>query len=91
MILRIEIETSTPSGNKVHEFIESLKNKEGIKYVDFDDDYFLTDEEFRDLEKETIKKLEEKYEQSHKDHQIKTFKKDSGLIRRNRRVAGIKT
>ena len=61
MILRIEIETSTPSGNKVHEFIESLDDKEGIKYTDFNEDYFLTDQEFDILEKRIIKKIEDKF------------------------------
>lgn len=62
MKFKIEIDTSTPAGNKVHEFIENLNSKKGIKYLDFDEDYFLTDEEFNELEKRTIKRLEEKYD-----------------------------
>ena len=66
MILRIEIDTFTKSGNKVHEFIESLDDKEGIKYTDFGEDYFLKDQEFEELEKQTIKKLEDKFDKLHK-------------------------
>lgn len=63
MIFKIEIDTFTTAGHKVHEFIENLEDKRGITYLTKDD--CLSEEEFKLLELRTIKKINEKIKQSH--------------------------
>ena len=41
MKIRIEIDPFTKSGKKVYEFIESLKDKNGVTYIDFNEEDYL--------------------------------------------------
>lgn len=90
MILQIEIDTFTKSGHKVHEFIENLKNKEGVRYINHVEEV-LTKEEFKELNLRTIKKIKEKHVQSNFNQTGRDFSNDNRCVRRNSRVAGIKT
>lgn len=71
MIFRIEIDTNTKSGRKIYEFIESLSDREGIKYTDYTDDYFITEDELDKLGNQIIQELEEEFSEL----TVKTIKK----------------
>ena len=45
MIFRIEIDTNTKSGRKIYEFIESLSDRKGVRYIDYNEE-ILTEKEF---------------------------------------------
>lgn len=57
----IELNTNTRSGFKVHVYIERLNDRTGIRYPDFNEDDYMTEEEFEEFTNQFIKKLEEKY------------------------------
>lgn len=87
MIFRIEIDTETKSGCKIYEFIESLSDRNGIKYTDYTDDYFMTEDELDELGNQIIQELEDECSHSNKKSQI--LKKSTKRIQRDKSVAGL--
>lgn len=87
MIFTIQIDTSTKSGRKAYEFIECLKNKDGITYLD--EPEYLTDEEVDEFEEEMINFLEErKNVLSQENEENSSNKTRKNFFTRNGCVAG---
>lgn len=61
MKFKVKIDRQTKSGKIVYDFVEALQDKEGIEYTDFNEDNYLTEEEFfEELEKVIIKYINER-------------------------------
>lgn len=63
MIFKVEIDPFTKSGKKVYEYIESLKDKNGIRYMDFNEEDYLTEKELEKIEKRCINEMVKEYKQ----------------------------
>lgn len=88
MILRIEIDPFTKSGKKVYEFIESLKDKNGIDYIDFNEEDYLTEKDLEEIEERVINEMAEEYELLHTNKKNNIFSKPKRCLSRNKGVAG---
>ncbi len=91
MKIRIEIDPFTKSGRKAYEFIESLKNKDGITYLNEHD--ILSDEEVKELEKSAIEILDEIQDDlfPYENKKDSIIKRTNRSYKRNPCVAGTKT
>lgn len=76
MIFKVEIDPFTKSGKKVYEYIESLKDKNGIRYMDFNEEDYLTEKELEKIEKRCIDEMAKEYKQK------KTRKENSPQIQK---------
>lgn len=63
MIFKVEIDSFTKSGKKVYEYIESLKDKNGIRYMDFNEEDYLTEKDLEKIEKRCINEMVKEYKQ----------------------------
>lgn len=63
MIFKVEIDPFTKSGKKVYEYIESLKDKNGIRYMDFNEEDYLTEKDLEKIEKRCINEMVKEYKQ----------------------------
>ena len=88
MILRIEIDPCTKSGRKAYEFIESLKDKNGITYIDYSESNFLSKERIKEIEERAIEKIAERYELSKENKKDRILANNGRCLRRDNRVAG---
>ena len=59
MKIRIEIDPFTKSGKKVYEFLESLKDKNGVTYIDFNEEDYLTEKDLEEIEDCIINEMAE--------------------------------
>ncbi len=63
MRIKVEIDPHTESGRKAYEFIESLKDKNGITYIDYSESNFLSKERIKEIEEQAIEKIAERYKE----------------------------
>ena len=70
MIFKVEIDPFTKSGKKVYEYIESLKDKNGIRYMDFNEEDYLTEKELEKIEKRCINEMTKEYKQERLEKKI---------------------
>ena len=70
MIFKVEIDPFTKSGKKVYEYIESLKDKNGIRYIDFNEEDYLTEKELEKIEKHCINEMAKEYKQKRLEKKI---------------------
>ena len=70
MIFKVEIDPFTKSGKKVYEYIESLKDKNGIRYMDFNEEDYLTEKELEKIEKRCINEMAKEYKQKRLEQKI---------------------
>ena len=70
MIFKVEIDPFTKSGKKVYEYIESLKDKNGIRYMDFNEEDYLTEKELEKIEKRCINEMAKEYKQKRLEKKI---------------------
>ncbi|MBR2370241.1 MAG: hypothetical protein IKA83_08835 [Paludibacteraceae bacterium] len=91
MKIRIEIDPFTKSGRKAYEFIESLKNKDGITYIK--EKEYMSDAEVKDFEKRAIEHFEELQDELFPQESKKnnTSIRHRKILSRNINVAGTKT
>lgn len=88
MKIRIEIDPFTKSGKKVYEFIESLKDKNGVTYIDFNEEDYLTEKDLEEIEDCIINEMAEEYELLHTDKKNNIFPKPKRCLSRDKSVAG---
>lgn len=70
MIFKVEIDPFTKSGKKVYEYIESLKDKNGIRYIDFNEGDYLTEKELEKIEMRCINEMVKEYKQKRLEKKI---------------------
>ena len=81
MIFKVEIDPFTKSGKKVYEYIESLKDKNGIRYMDFNEEDYLTEKELEKIEKRCINEMTKEYKQERLEKKIaRKYKKKKNKI-----------
>lgn len=88
MKIRIEIDPFTKSGRKAYEFIESLKDKNGITYIDYSESNFLSKERIKEIEELAIEKIAERYELSKENKKDRILANNGRCLRGDKRVAG---